>query len=75
MNFKEINVKKRVYNYCFDYLIKAKMLEPETILINEKNFKTLVIYFSRYDHGRSMTMLSLYVHELVEKIELYDGEK
>ena len=67
--FKEINIKNRIYNYYFDYLIKAKKLETKNILFNEKNYKDLIIYFTRYDLGKSIRMLCQYYHELVGKIE------
>ena len=37
-NFKEIDIKNRVDNYYFDYLIKAEKFEIKNILINEKNY-------------------------------------
>ena len=37
-NFKEIDIKNRVDNYYFDYLIKAEKLEIKNILIDEKNY-------------------------------------
>ena len=58
-----------------DNLIKAKKWETKKILIDEKNYKDLVIYFTRYDRGRSVRTLSilswsksLYYHELMAKI-------
>ena len=54
--------------------VLAKKLETKTILINEKIYEDLAIYFTRYDHGKSIKMLSLYYHELVGKIEEYDGK-
>ena len=68
IQFKEINIKITVYNYCFNYLIKAKRLETKNILINEQNLRGLVIYVTRYDHGKSVRMLSLYYHELMGNI-------
>ena len=62
----------KVCNYYFNDLIKATKLETINILINEKNYKDLFIYFTRYDHQKSIKILSLYYHELVEKIEKYD---
>ena len=40
---------------------------------NEKNYIDSAIYFTRYDRGTSVRMLSLHYHELVEKIEEYEG--
>ena len=64
-----------VYNYYFDYLIKTTKREVKNILINEKNYKALVIYFARYDPGKLIRMLSLYYHELMEKVEEHEGKK
>ena len=62
-----------VYNPYFDNLVGAKKLETKTILIDEKNYKNLVIYFTRYVHSKSINMLShqyvKYCHELMWKIE------
>ena len=52
MNIKEINIQRnqnRVYNYYFDYLIKVKKIETKNTLIDQKNYKDLIIYFTRYD--------------------------
>ena len=48
MHVKEVNIKNRVYNYYFDNLVKAKKLETKNLLIDEKNYKDFVIYFTRY---------------------------
>ena len=44
----------------------------ENILIDEKSYKDLVIYFTRYDYGKSIRILSLYYHELMGKIEEHE---
>ena len=74
-NFKEIDIKNRVDNYYFDYLIKAEKLEIKNILINEKNYWDLIIYFTIYDWGKSIQMLSLYYHEIMGKTEEHEGKK
>ena len=51
MHFKEINIKNRLFNYYSDYLIKAKKREIN-VLIDERNYQNLVIYFTRYDFRR-----------------------
>ena len=60
MHIKEINIKNRLYNYYFDYLIKVKKLETKNIFFNEKNYNDLIIYFTRYDPRKSRRTLSLY---------------
>ena len=75
MHFKEINIKNRFYDYYFDYLIKAKKTETKNILIDEKNCKDLFLYFTRYDIGKSITMLSLYYHKSMGKIEEHKRKK
>ena len=60
MQFKEISIKIRFYNYHFDYLVKK--IETKSILIDEKNHKEMTTDFTRYDWGRSIRMLNLYYH-------------
>ena len=67
---KEINIKKRVYNYYFDKLVKEKKLETKNMLIDEKNYKDLVIYFTKYVCRKSIKMLSLHYYEFMGKIEV-----
>ena len=43
--------------------------------MDEKNYKDLAIYFSVYDRGKSVRMLSLYYHELMGNIEGHKGNK
>ena len=71
MLLNEINIKNRVYNYYFETLVKTKKLETKIIIIDEKHYKDLVIHFNRYDCGK--TMLSLYHHELMGKINEHEG--
>ena len=54
---------------------KTKKIEIRNILIRKKRYEKVVIYFTRYHHGKSLTMLSLYHDELLGKIEDYEGEK
>ena len=54
---------------------KKKKIEIRNILIRKKRYEKVVIYFTRYHHGKSLTMLSLYHDELLGKIEDYEGEK
>ena len=61
MHFKQINIKNKVHNY-YDNLTKAEKFETKNILIDEKNYKNLIIYLARYDHKKSTKMLSLYYH-------------
>ena len=74
MYIKEINIKNQVCNYCFGNLIKAKKKETKTILIKERNYKDLVIYFTSYVHCNSIKILSFHYHELIRKIEDYEGK-
>ena len=39
MHANKINIKNRVYNYYFNNLVKAKKLETQNILIDEKTYK------------------------------------
>ena len=69
MHIKEINIENRVYNYYFHNLIKAKKLETKNIFIDDRNYKNLVIYFTRHVHKKSIKILSLHDHESIGKIE------
>ena len=46
-------------------------MEIKNFLINEKNYKNLVIYFIRYDRGKWIRMLSLHYRELAGNTEEY----
>ena len=74
MQMKDINTKNRVCNCYFGSLIKAKMLETKNSLIDEKNYKDLVIYHTRDVHWKSIKMLSMHYHELLGKIEEHKGK-
>ena len=67
MHLKEISIKNRVYNFYFDYLIKANIMETKNILVYEQNYTDFVIYFTRYDCGKLIRMSSLCYHELMKK--------
>ena len=60
MHIQEINIKNRVYNCHFDNLVKRKKLETKNILFDEKSYKDLGIYFTRYVHRKLIKMLSLH---------------
>ena len=42
-----INIKNQVFNYYFGNALKVKKLETRNILIDEKNYRDLMIYFTR----------------------------
>ena len=52
--------------------MKLKQLEVKNILIFEKNYKYLVIYFIRYVHSKLTKISSLRYNELVRKIEEHE---
>ena len=54
-----VNIKNRICKY-FNNLIESEKLETKNILIDEKNFKDSVTYFTRYVNCKSIKMLSLY---------------
>ena len=72
MHSKETHIKNRVCNCYFDNLAKAKKQETENILINEKNYKDLVIYF-RLVYSKLIKML-LHYHELMGNIKEHEGK-
>ena len=74
MYINEINIKNRAYNYYFKNLIKAKKLDSKNILIDEENYKDLVLYFTSYVHGTLVKMFRLHCYELMGKIEEDEGK-
>ena len=72
MQIQEISIKNWVYNYYFDNLVKTKKLKTKNILINEKNYNDLVIYFATYFHSKTIKMLSPYYYELMEKVKEHE---
>ena len=56
IHIKEINIKNQLYNYYFDNLIKAKKIENKITLIDEKNYKDLMIDFAGYVYSKSIKM-------------------
>ena len=48
------------------------MLETKNILIDEKKYKHLTIYFDRYDYFKSIKMSILCYHELMGKSEEHE---
>ena len=62
-----MKITNRLNSCCLNYLIKAKKLETKNNLIDDKNYKDLVI-FTRYEHRNSINMLSFCYHKLIEKI-------
>ena len=43
--------------------------------MDEKNYKDLVIHFTRYIHSKSLKTLSMYYHGLMTKTEEHEGKK
>ena len=67
---KKINIKNEVH-YHYEHLVKPQKTETINILIDEKSYKDLVIYFTRYHPDKSIRMLNLYYDKLIGKIEGY----
>ena len=67
---KKINIKNEVH-YHYENLVKPQKTEIINILIYEKSYKDLVIYFTRYHPDKSIRMLNLYYDKLIGKIEGY----
>ena len=44
-------------------------------MTDEKNYKDLLIYFTRYIHTKLIKILILYYHELIEAIEEHGRKK
>ena len=58
MQYTDIQIIQQLF-WLFN---KSKKLQAENILINEKDYKDLIIYFIRYDCGKLIRMLSLCYH-------------
>ena len=71
---KEIIIKKQVFDY-YKNLIRPKNLEAKSILIDEKSYKDLMIYSTRHDRNKSVTMFSRYYLELTGKTEEHERKK
>ena len=59
------------------YLLAGEFESPCShlnIFIDEKNYKDLIIYLTRYDRGKSIRISSLYYYELLGKTEEYEGK-
>ena len=52
-----------------------KKSQTETILIDDKSCKDLMIYFTRYVHNNLLKILSLHYYDLIGKIEEHEREK
>ena len=50
------------------------MLKTKKILINEKNYKDLKNYFTRYVDKKLIKMLSLHCYELIGNSEKHEGK-
>ena len=61
-----------VYVYLLD---KAEKSETKNSLIGEKNYRDLVIYFTKYVHNNAIEMLSLHYHDLMRMIAELEGKK
>ena len=75
MDINEINIKNQVCDVYFNNSIEAKKIETRNILVNEKNFKDLVICFTRYVNNKSIKTLRLHYDELIGKTEEHEGKK
>ena len=59
----------------FGQLVKAKKIKTKSILVDLKNYKDLVIYFTTSIHRIPMKMSSLHFHELIGKIEQHEEKE
>ena len=70
----DINSKNWVHNHC-ENLVKPEKIETKNTLIDEENFKDIVVYFTWYVHCKSIKMLSMYSYKLMGKIKKHEGKK
>ena len=64
MHINKINITNQVFNCFFNNSIKAKKFETKNVLIDEKIYKDLVIYFTRYDHNKSIKICRFCIDDL-----------
>ena len=50
-------------------------IETKNILTDEKHYEDLVIFSTKFDYGKLMTMLSLYYHELKKRLNSMKEKK
>ena len=62
MHAKEVDFKNSSLRLLFRQFGQNKKIETKNILIDEKNYQDLVVYFARYVHSKSIKMLSLNYH-------------
>ena len=78
MNINEIDIKIQFCNCYFNKSIEVKKkekLETKNISFDQKSYKNLVIYFTRYVHNKSIKILRLHYDELVGKTEELEVKK
>ena len=69
-----IKIKNRVCKHSGN-LIKLGKVGTNNIFIDDKNFKDLVVHFTRYVNRKPIKMLSLLFYKLIRKIEESEGKK
>ena len=62
--------KKSLLNIILTICSKQK--KSKNIVIDNKNYKGLVNYFTRYVHSKPIKVVSLNYHELIGKIEEHE---
>ena len=59
IHINEIYIKNQVCHYYFNNAANAKKLATNNILIDEKSYKYLVIYFTKFAHNKLLKNLRL----------------
>ena len=72
-HINKVNVENQVFNYYFNSSIEAKTLETKNILIDQKNYKNLVI--GDVQKYLQIKIRRLYYDKLIGKIEEHEGKK
>ena len=75
LHIKEINFSYRLQLLFWLFNQSKGIRNKKNIGINEKSYKHLKIYFTRYDRGKSIRMASLYYHKLRGKIQKHKEKK
>ena len=72
--FKEINIKNCAY-YFFDNIINIKDLDRDNIKVDEKSYRSILIYYIGYVTKKSLKPLYLIIHKTKQNIEEINGNK
>ena len=69
---REINIKNCMY---FDHLINTKNIDPNNVKVDEKSYKSILIYYIGYVTIDSVKPLYFIINKIYGYIEEHNGNK